>query len=116
MLREVDAGGFWVGYCAYDLGRAIERVAARTDDDLMLPDVAFARYDSRLVIHDDGELELIGDQRARQLVEAAVRADAGGDAPLRADARALDLESRSGRPCRGLRPCSSCCVPASATR
>ena len=83
VLREVDAGGFWVGYCAYDLGRAIERVTNRTDDDLAIPDVAFARYDTRLVIHDDGELEVIGEQGVRTLVEAAVRAatDIDSDAP-----------------------------------
>ena len=61
VLREVDAGGFWVGYCAYDLGRAIERVHTRTSDDLGIPDVAFARYDSRVVLHDDGRVDLVGD-------------------------------------------------------
>jgi para-aminobenzoate synthetase component I len=86
VLREVDAGGFWVGYCAYDLGRSIERVTARTGGDGSLPDVAFARYDSRLVIHDDGEIELIGDCGVRELVEAVLRAEAGGDAPRPAPA------------------------------
>ncbi len=81
VLREIDAGGFWVGYCAYDLGRAIERVVARTPDESLIPDVAFARYDTRLVIHDNGEIELIGDQNARALVEAAVLAAAGADSP-----------------------------------
>jgi para-aminobenzoate synthetase component 1 len=61
VLREVGAGGFWVGYCAYDLGRAIERVQPRTADDLGIPDVAFARYDTRVVFHDDGRVEVIGD-------------------------------------------------------
>jgi len=61
VLREVEAGGFWVGYCAYDLGREIERVHARTVDDVGIPDVAFARYDSRVVLHDDGRVDVIGD-------------------------------------------------------
>jgi para-aminobenzoate synthetase component 1 len=61
VLREVDAGGFWVGYCAYDLGRAIERVHPRIVDDLGIPDVAFARYDDRVVLHDDGRVETIGE-------------------------------------------------------
>ena len=61
VLSEIDAGGFWVGYCAYDLGRAIERVRPRTADDLGIPDVAFARYDTRVVFHDDGRVEAIGD-------------------------------------------------------
>jgi para-aminobenzoate synthetase component 1 len=61
VLREVDAGGFWVGFCAYDLGRAIERVQPRAPDDLRIPDVAFARYDDRIVLYDDGRVETIGD-------------------------------------------------------
>ena len=76
VLREISRSGFWVGFIAYDLGRAIERVHTHTPDDLRLPDVAFARYDTRLVIHDDGELELFGDRAGRQLLEAAVRAAA----------------------------------------
>jgi para-aminobenzoate synthetase component I len=74
VLREIDAGGFWVGFCAYDLGRAIERIRETTVDDLHLPDVAFARYDTRLVIHDDGELELTGDREGRARLGDAVRA------------------------------------------
>jgi len=61
VLREVDAGGFWVGACTYDLGRSIERVHERTADDLRIPDVAFARYDSRIVLHDDGRVDVVGD-------------------------------------------------------
>ncbi len=74
VLRAVDAGGFWVGFCAYDLGRSIERVREGAVDDLHLPDVAFARYDARLVIHDDGEIELVGDRVGRNRLAAAVRA------------------------------------------
>jgi para-aminobenzoate synthetase component 1 len=79
VLREVDAGGFWVGYVAYDLGRAIERVQPRTEDDLGIPDVAFARYDDRVVLHDDGRVEVFGaiDRRA---VDAALADPATGDA------------------------------------
>jgi para-aminobenzoate synthetase component 1 len=44
-LDEMARGGFWVGFVAYDLGRAIERVHTRTIDDLALPDLAFARLD-----------------------------------------------------------------------
>jgi para-aminobenzoate synthetase component 1 len=43
-LDTIARGGFWAGFCAYDLGRAVERVEPRTDDDLDLPDVAFVRY------------------------------------------------------------------------
>jgi para-aminobenzoate synthetase component 1 len=74
VLREVDAGGFWVGFCAYDLGRSIERIRPDTPDDLCVPDVAFARYDARLVMHDDGEFEFIGERAGRTRLAAAVRA------------------------------------------
>jgi para-aminobenzoate synthetase component 1 len=45
-LDEIACGGFWVGFCAYDLGRSIERIETRIADDLGLPDLAFARYDN----------------------------------------------------------------------
>jgi len=73
VLREVERECFWVGFCAYDLGRSIERIRSSTVDDLHVPDVAFARYDARLVIHDDGELELIGSRAGRARLAAAVR-------------------------------------------
>ena len=44
-LAEIERGGFWVGFVAYDAGRAIEHVDTRVDDDLGLPDLAFARFD-----------------------------------------------------------------------
>ncbi len=44
-LDEIEAGGFWVGFIAYDAGRAIEHIEPRLDDDLGLPDLAFVRFD-----------------------------------------------------------------------
>jgi para-aminobenzoate synthetase component I len=44
-LDEMARAGFWVGFCAYDLGRAVERVEGNAVDDLALPDIAFARFD-----------------------------------------------------------------------
>ena len=80
VLREVDAGGFWAGFCSYDLGRTIERVLPRRAtgerDDAAVPDVAFARYDARVEITDDGDIDLIGDGPARARLERAVRAAA----------------------------------------
>jgi para-aminobenzoate synthetase component 1 len=46
-LDRVAAGGFWVGFCSYDLGRAIEHVDGRAATDVTLPDVAFVRYETR---------------------------------------------------------------------
>jgi para-aminobenzoate synthetase component 1 len=81
VLREVDAGGFWIGFCSYDLGRTIERVIPRRIDAgapaaSAVPDVAFARYDTRLEITDEGEIELIGSGPARALLERAAHAAA----------------------------------------
>ncbi len=44
-LEEIARGGFWVGFVAYDAGRAIEHIDTRTEDDLGLPDLAFVRFD-----------------------------------------------------------------------
>jgi para-aminobenzoate synthetase component 1 len=44
-LDEISRGGFWVGFVAYEAGRAIEHIAAGVDDDLGLPDLAFVRFD-----------------------------------------------------------------------
>jgi anthranilate/para-aminobenzoate synthase component I len=87
VLRELDTGGFWIGFCSYDLGRAIERVIPRPTDaaavDSSIPDVAFARYDTRLVITDDGDADVIGDGPVRARLEAAVcAADRETDSPL----------------------------------
>jgi para-aminobenzoate synthetase component 1 len=43
-LDRMARAGFWVGFCSYDLGRAIEHIDAKIDDDLVLPDLAFVRY------------------------------------------------------------------------
>jgi para-aminobenzoate synthetase component 1 len=88
ILRELDTGGFWIGFCSYDLGRTIERVIPRRLGDGMhagaaVPDVVFARYDTRLVISDDGEVELIGSGPVRAELERAVRAAADHEDALR---------------------------------
>jgi para-aminobenzoate synthetase component 1 len=55
-LREIDGGGFWTGFLAYDAGRAIESIATRTTDDLGLPDLAFVRFDDVRAVTDLPEL------------------------------------------------------------
>jgi para-aminobenzoate synthetase component 1 len=49
-LAEIADDGFWVGFVAYDAGRAIERIEARIEDDLGLPDLAFVRFDDARVV------------------------------------------------------------------
>jgi para-aminobenzoate synthetase component 1 len=43
-LDRMARAGFWVGFCSYDLGRAIEHIEAKIDDDFAIPDLAFVRY------------------------------------------------------------------------
>jgi anthranilate/para-aminobenzoate synthase component I len=98
VLREVDAGGFWIGVCSYDLGRTIERVIPRRSahgvpGGSLVPDVAFARYDTRLEITDEGDIELIGAGPDRAELERAVRAAASSDDEPRP--RALESWSSS---------------------
>jgi len=70
--RLADAGGWWAGWLAYDLGRAVERVERRRPDDLGLPDVSLARFDARLVIGPAG-LRLEGDGASRRLLASVAR-------------------------------------------
>ena len=58
-LEEMAIGGFWVGFVAYEAGRAIEHVDARSADDLDLPDLAFARFDDIRTEHDLTALEAL---------------------------------------------------------
>lgn len=51
-LEEISGDGFWVGFIAYDAGRAIEHIEPRIDDDLGLPDLAFARFDDVRVVEE----------------------------------------------------------------
>ena len=46
--------GWWAGFLAYDLGRAVERVAPRIADQPGLPDLALARFDARLILSPEG--------------------------------------------------------------
>lgn len=89
--RLGDAGGWWAGWLAYGLGRAIERVERRRPDDLGLPDVGLARFDARLVVGRSG-LRIEGDGAGRsQLAAAARRARAAGGPVDRTGARRTDL-------------------------
>ncbi|MBI2168750.1 MAG: anthranilate synthase component I family protein [Actinobacteria bacterium] len=69
---------FWAGWLAYDLGRAVERVAPRASDDLELPDVRLARFDARAVIDEHGgSVEVLGDGASRAVLERATSEMAG---------------------------------------
>jgi para-aminobenzoate synthetase component I len=66
------AGGWWAGWLAYDLGRAVERVGRRSPCDLGLPDMSLARFDARVVVGPSG-VRIEGDGPTRPLLGAAVR-------------------------------------------
>jgi para-aminobenzoate synthetase component 1 len=86
--------GYWTGFVAYDVGRVVERMRERLDDDLGTPDVMLARYDARVVLEPGGAARVVGDGAAREsLVEAVARAAALG--PLAAKPVAARHEWRS---------------------
>ncbi len=92
-LAELDrierSDGLWTGYLAYDLGRAIERIDPRADDDRRLPDLVFARHGAWLAIDTDGAARVVGDAagEAATLLRSAVwRARRNRTAPPRARA------------------------------
>ena len=66
--------GWWAGFLGYDLGRSVERVRPRLDDDLGLPDLCLARYEARAVL-DGGSVRFEGPTaaiaRLRALLERA---------------------------------------------
>lgn len=82
VLDAAAAGGFWAGFLAYDLGRAIERVEPSAADDLDLPDLVLARFGARLVIRAGAEPVVHGDGPAAEaLARAAWRARRHAPAP-----------------------------------
>jgi para-aminobenzoate synthetase component 1 len=60
--------GWWVGFLAYDLGRAVERVDERLPDPGTIPDLLLARYDARLVLEGDGA-RWVGSAAGRRRLE-----------------------------------------------
>jgi para-aminobenzoate synthetase component I len=85
--RVENSGGWWSGYLAYDLGRSVEPVETRADDDRSLPDLVLARFDARLLIHPDGSTEVIGDGEARDDLTRAVWQGRRPVAPIHPRAR-----------------------------
>ena len=70
-LDRLDRG-WWAGFLAYDLGRAVERVSARTAERSGLPDLALARFDARLVLSPEGT-RVEGEGPTRPVLEALAR-------------------------------------------
>ena len=74
--------GWWAGFLAYDMGRAVEHVTARIAHDPGLPDLTLARFEARLVLAAEG-LRVEGDGRTRPVLEAIARRAAHRPRPLR---------------------------------
>ncbi len=79
-LEALD-GGWWAGYLAYDLGRAVERVPDRNPPDPGLPDLLLARFDARLVLLPGEPARIEGEGPARSALEQLLRRAAGSAAP-----------------------------------
>ena len=74
-VRVLDqlAPGFWVGWCSFELGHAVERVIPRgaSLDVASLPDLAFARFDATAVVDERGRVRVQGSGPGRALLERA---------------------------------------------
>jgi para-aminobenzoate synthetase component 1 len=66
--------GFWVGWCAFELGHASERVAARgaSLEPASVPDAVFARFDALATVDPGGAIRLRGTGDGRMRLERAV--------------------------------------------
>lgn len=62
LLNRIE-DGWWAGFLAYDLGRAIEWVPERNARSPALPDLLFARFETRVVVSPDGTHVVEGDRR-----------------------------------------------------
>ncbi|MGH9039548.1 MAG: anthranilate synthase component I family protein [Acidimicrobiia bacterium] len=74
--------GWWAGFLAYDMGRAVESVTPRTAHDPFLPDLVLARFEARLVLGPDG-VRVEGEGSTRPRLEAVARRAAQRPRPLR---------------------------------
>ena len=65
-------GGWWAGYLAYDLGRAVERVVPWAAADRSIPDLVLARYDARAVFSPGNDPVVEGEGSGRLRLEQAL--------------------------------------------
>jgi para-aminobenzoate synthetase component 1 len=66
--------GFWIGWVAFELGHAAERVVVRgaSTEPAFVPDMVFARFDTRAVVDARGGVELVGRGPGRAALERAL--------------------------------------------
>jgi para-aminobenzoate synthetase component 1 len=74
-VRALDSlvPGFWVGWCAYELGHTFERVVTRlaSQEAPAVPDAVFARFGALAFVGADGGITVRGDGGGRRLLERA---------------------------------------------
>ncbi len=75
--------GWWAGFLAYDMGRAVEHVTPRIARDPTLPDLALGRFEARLLLTPEGA-RVEGEGPTRPVLEAVARRAAHQPRPLRA--------------------------------
>jgi para-aminobenzoate synthetase component 1 len=82
------APGWWAGFAAYDLGRAVERIEPRRAPagspaaDPEVPDLLLARFPARAVVDvATGTVEVVGDGPGRGVLERAARRAEHGSVP-----------------------------------
>jgi para-aminobenzoate synthetase component 1 len=72
-LDEIEReGGWWAGYLAYDLGRAVEYVVPWATADRSIPDLVLARFDARVVFTPGAEPVVEGRGAGRHRLEQAL--------------------------------------------
>jgi para-aminobenzoate synthetase component 1 len=94
--------GFWVGWCAFELGHAAERVVSRgaSLEAPSVPDVAFARFDAVAVVDEHGGIRVRGDGPGRIPLERAALDTPIGAVPELPDTRwtsGLDRDAHRAR-------------------
>ncbi len=75
--------GWWAGYLAYDLGRAVERVPTLASADPSLPDLLLGRFDARLVLEPGRPARVDGDGPTRNDLTRLLDSDAAALDPPR---------------------------------
>ena len=90
--------GLWVGWCAFELGHALERVVARSAslETPAVPDAAFARFGVLAGVGPDGTVAVRGEGRGRPLLQRA--APPSSRRAARATAESAGPRAVSGAP------------------
>jgi para-aminobenzoate synthetase component 1 len=98
-LPALDAlpPGLWLGWCAYELGHAVEPVVTRgaSVEARAVPDVVFARFDTFARVDAGGRVSIEGEGAGRPWLERARHAL--GEGPSRPDVGATRWESSLDR-------------------